>query len=170
MGCAQNSETQNHWAKGGGGKGASKHGGKGGASGKAAGKGGGKVDRTCHRRGCHAAEKHKATFGGASNCFVSGLSLRATLPVEQLVDWAYEARLEAKKVETKTKVDASKAQPQASPQPQAKAKPQPSPKPAAPDSAELLTALRTERLAALKAATDPAPPTITQEVASVFNE
>ena len=58
-----------------------------------------KHDRTCQREGCRAAAKKQATFGGGCNCFACGLSLQATLPVEQLVDWAYAERLDAKRTE-----------------------------------------------------------------------
>ena len=75
---------------------------------KSGGKGGGKgspgkgaepltFNRTCQRDGCRAATKKQATFGDAAGCFECGLSLTATLPVEQLVAWAWLERLEAKK-------------------------------------------------------------------------
>ena len=134
---------------------------KGGGSGAAAGsKGWGKgnehkapEDRTCQRQGCRAAEKKQATFGGGTKCFCCGLSLTATVPVEQLVQWAMDRRLEQEKAKKAPATAAAGAA-------------------AAPPSSEGLAALRVERLALLKAAkegTTTAPaPTAVQEVARVF--
>ena len=123
------------------------------------------VDRTCQREGCRAAFNQQATWGGATACHCCGLSLTATLPVEQLVGWAFEKRLQAK-------ADNAQAQTTgAAPQPKAKAKAAGS-APKASATAEDLAAKRSERLAALKEAekTAAAPPkdTPTQEVAKVF--
>ena len=151
-----------------------KSGGKGSGQAKSGGKGSGqagKVDRTCRRVGCRAAEKQQATFGGAANCFVCGLSLAASLPVEQLCSWAWQQRLEEKKAAPKgadTTGAAADSKNKATPKAAAK----PSAKPAQLSDAQL-AALRAERLAELKAAAaDPAaaPATPLQEVAKVFVE
>ena len=169
MGKQQAGATDKSWSGKGGGKGGGKNG-KGGGKGRdapnAAGKSdsGTRHDRTCQRQGCRAAEKKQATFGGADCCFVCGLSLDKSLPVEQLVDWAWGGRLSAEK----EKLAASSPAPPA-------AKPQSTP-PHAPQQATLtadqLAARRTKRLAELKAAKEaaPPPPTALQEVTKVFVE
>ena len=70
------------------GDGGSKGGGKGAAAGKGWGKGAvprKPEDRTCQRKGCRAASRKQATWGGSTSCHCCELSLTATLPVEQLV-------------------------------------------------------------------------------------
>ena len=161
--------------KGGGGKGAGKKDYDGTTGGGAAAK----VDRTCQRQGCHAAEKKKTTFGGGSSCFCCGLSLVATVPVQQLVGWAWEIRLKAEAEKTQGKTNGAAAT-----QKPAMAAAGSAPK-AVPSPEELL-ALRSERLALLKdaAATGKVAPkiakvgdlqaaeersgTATEEVARVF--
>ena len=153
MGIAQSYSraSPGAWGNGQGDKG----GGKGRGNGKAAGGGTDKVDRTCQRSGCHAAEKGKATFGGGCNCFACGLSLTATLPVEQLVEWAYQARLEAKKGKDSPPPPAAKA---------------PTPKAKAAATTEELATLRVQRLAEMKDVNSPPKDTPMQEVARVFVE
>ena len=133
---------------------------KGGGKGTPAG--GSKIDRTCQREGCRAAHKQQATFGGAANCFVCGLSLHATLPVEQLVQWAFDASLELNK---------QKAAPPVAPATTDATQPKTAAGTPATLTAEQLTSKRTDRLALMKAAKageEIAAPTITQEVARVF--
>ena len=74
--------------KGKGSKGKGKDNGKGKGKGKGAAQAPAPVERTCRREGCRAAERKQATWGGACNCHTCGLSLTATLPVEQLCSWA----------------------------------------------------------------------------------
>ena len=160
----------------------------GGKGGSAQGKGGGKQDygagkaaagaqleeRTCQRIGCVAAIKKQATFGGGCNCFRCGLSMATTLPVEQLVDWAWQKRLDekaAKAVPAQAQAAAPTTQPSASAKAAGSA-------PNAQAEAEGSAALRTKRLALLKQAKDQAgqahasdaapPPTFTQEIARVY--
>ena len=129
---------------------------------KSGGKGAGPCeDRCCKRENCRAAEKKQATWGGAHNCHVCGLSLTAIVPVQQLCSWAYEQRL------AEVREAANKAVPKAA----AKAKAAPT---AATKAAQLtkeqIEGRRAERLAELKAAAEaqPAAVTPTQEVAKVF--
>ena len=157
-------------------------GGKGGA---ALGKGGGKQgkgvgraaggaqleERTCQRIGCTAAIKKQATFGGGCNCFRCGLSMVTSLPVEQLVDWAWQKRLDEQAAAAAT-AQAQAAAPAAQPNATVKAAGSAS---NAPADAEGSAALRTKRLALLKQAKEQAngetaAPTPTQEVARVFVE
>ena len=147
--------------KGKGSKGKGKDNGKGKGKGKGAAQAPAPMERTCRREGCRAAERKQATWGGACNCHACGLSLTATLPVEQLCSWAYEQRLEERRASAKK--DAKPGQPAAAAKAKAVAKPA--------LSTEQLAERRTERLAALKEATDkgPTPPTPTEEVAQVFN-
>ena len=146
----------------------SKGGGKGAAAGsKGWGKGNeSKEDRTCQRRGCRAAEKKQATFGGGAKCFCCGLSLTATIPVEQLAQWAMDLRLEQER--------AKKAESEAATQGSSRGTPKPPGGAAASQATtkEELALLRTERLAQLKAAKEGTAPTVTavQEVARVFIE
>ena len=168
------------YQQGGGGGGHS--GGKGGA---ALGKGGGKLgkgvgraaggaqleERTCQRIGCTAAIKKQATFGGGCNCFRCGLSMVTSLPVEQLVDWAWQKRLDEQAAAAAT-AQAQAAAPAAQPNATVKAAGSAS---NAPADAEGSAALRTKRLALLKQAKEQAngetaAPTPTQEVARVFVE
>ena len=149
--------------------------GKGGGKGTAAGKGWGKgyeqekekkEDRTCQRQGCRAAEKKHATYGGGTRCFCCGLSMAATVPVEQLVQWAMDLRLEQEKTKRADSDTTTKSTSQGAPK---------SPGGAAPPAAttpEELALLRTERLALLKAAKEGTTPkaTAVQEVARVFIE
>ena len=95
----------------GAGKAASKGTGKGSAAGKASGAR--KIeDRTCQREGARAAVQQQATWGGGRACHCCGLSLTATLPVEQLVGWAFQRRLDAKaSALTKSKARADGAAP-----------------------------------------------------------
>ena len=151
-----------------------------GANGKGSGKGGGKngksdggkgsatrEDRTCQREGCRAAERGQATWGGACNCHVCGLSLTATLPVEQLCARAYEQRL------SEAKDTAAKNKGVTAPQAKAAAKSKAAPRNAAEAlTDEQLADRRTERLAELKGAKTPPKDddqaTALQEVAKVF--
>ena len=75
-------------------------------AGKAAGKGPARpapsappAERTCQRADCLAAVRKQATWGGQSCCFACKRPLKDNLPVEQLVDWAFQDRLVAKKAE-----------------------------------------------------------------------
>ena len=139
------------------------------------GKGGGKggvgndatpKDRTCERIGCRAAVKQQPTYGGGATCFCCGLSMATTLPVEQLVEWAFQKRLDAKVV-TSTGKEAKAAAADTT----AAAAPPKTP-PLATLEPEQLAARRVERLAALKNATSAqaTQPTPLQEVAKVFVE
>ena len=171
MGVAQGNKRtpQTDW---GGGKGGSKGGGKNGGGGKAAGNaaaGAAKEDRTCQRQGCRAAVQKQATWGGGIQCHCCGLSLTATVPVQQLVGWAWDKRLKTEADNAQVKAGGAAAQPKP-----AVAAAGSAPK-AAPSTEDLL-ALRTERLALLKTAATtgkvepPPPPTALQEVAKVFQE
>ena len=126
------------------------------------------VNRTCQREGCRAAASKQATWGGVAKCHCCGLSLTATLPVEQLVDWAFKLRLEEQATKA-TSPAAPQANGAASPTSAASAKAtvangQP--------TSEQLAAKRVERLAALKTAgtTPPTQPTALEEVTKVFVE
>ena len=153
--------------KGAGGKGAKGDGGGKGSSAWGGGKGNGVplADRVCKREGCHAAERKKATWGGSGGgCFCCGLSLTATLPLEQLCEWAYEERLQGRREEQKTAAKQDKAPPADTPP--AKNAPAAPPAKAAKTTAPTAAALtteqlaerRTERLAAWKAAGAPQTP------------
>ena len=152
------------------GKGHGKGGGKTGKSGggKAGGKGNGPAaeDRTCQREGCRAAHNRQATWGGAMACHCCGLSLTATVPVQQLVGWAWDKRLQAQADKAQGKAAGAAAQPKAAAAAAGSA-------PKATPSAEELLALRNERLTLLKSAAatgkvEVAPPTALQEVTRVF--
>ena len=116
-------------------------------------------DLTCRRKDCRAAEKQQATRHGACNCFVCGLTMTSTLPVEQLCDWAFVERVEEKKVAALKKQGAADGGTVDKPQLQL---------------GPATSTLRTDRLAILKAAEEgravTPPPTLspTQEVARVF--
>ena len=153
----------------GAGKGGDREGGKGGGKG---GKGanvkpaatGDKLDRTCQREGCRAAERQQPTWGGAFSCHCCGLSLRATLPVEQLCDAAYQKRLEVQRAAQKdAAAKGTGSTPAAKPTAAPRAKGTP-----ATATKEELAAKRTERLAELKEAKEVVKETPTQEVARVF--
>ena len=143
-----------------------KGGGKGGKQGKGHAEPPAMTDRTCQREGCRAAIHQQATWGGGTQCHCCGLSLLATVPVQQLVGWAWQLRLQAQADKAKVQANGAAAQPQPA---DAAAWAAPG---AAPSTDGLLT-LRNERLALLKAAaatgkvTEP-PPTALQEVAKVF--
>ena len=144
---------------------------KGRGKGTTAGKGPGVPleDRTCQREGCHAATKKQATWGGSSTCHCCGLSLTATLPVEKLVGWAFQARLDAKAAALDApKTPAAVAAPSAEPnKPAGKGT-----APKASQNADQMAAKKAEMLAALKSVTAAAPVQTTplQEVAKVFVE
>ena len=110
--------------------------GKGGATGK--GPGAKPECRTCQREGCRAATNKQATWGGGTACHCCGLSLTATLPVEQLLGWAFQLRMDARAGATPPKT-AQKA-------PAATGRAAPNVQP----STEQLAATRVERLSALK--------------------
>ena len=176
MGLQANGAGKAHGGKGDG-RSASRNGkggGKGADKGTAGGKGGPatKHDRTCQREGCRAATKKQATFGGGCNCFACGLSLHATLPIEQLVDWAYAERLDAKRMENLDKAqskDKGNGKDQASPPKTPAAKAKAAATPATLTTEELAT-LRVQRLAEMKDVNSPPKDTPTQEVARVFVE
>ena len=138
--------------------------------GKGSGQGSKPPDRTCQREGCRAAEKKQPTWGGAANCHCCGLSLGASLPIEQLCAWAYQQRLDEKRaapVDPKDKdkakgADKDAAPPQKAPAAKAKATDK-----AGTPTVEELAARRVQRLAELRAAEAP-DETPTQEVARVF--
>ena len=165
-----------HGGKGGhsGGKGGAAHGKGGGKQGVGGGKAAGGAqpeERTCQRIGCVAAIKKQATYGGSCNCFRCGLSMATTLPVEQLVDWAWQKRLD-EKAAAAAPAQAQAAAPTTQPNVSAMAA---GSAPNAQADAEGSAALRTKRLALLKQAKDQASgetvaPTMTQEVARVFVE
>ena len=168
------------WSDKGAGKGGAKGGGKG--NGYPAHDGSGaksKADRTCRREGCRAAEKQQATFGGSDRCFACGLSMAATLPIEQLCAWAFQERLEAKKKaaadkDKDTANGKNKAQGGAAQGgPKAAAGGRNKANQAAALTPDQLAARRKERLTELKAAEngeDPPQPTALQEVSKVFLE
>ena len=134
-----------------------------GAKGATAGKGSAAAigNRTCQREGCRAATNQQATWGGLLKCHCCGLSLTATLPVEQLAEWAFKQRLEKEAAKsTGPKLQASGAPPSAA-------------APATPQlSTEQLAAKRVDRLALLKkvGANPPSQPTLLDEVKKVFVE
>ena len=76
---------------------------------KGAGKG---VDKKswCQWKTCTAAQQGRPTLGGKVNCFCCNTHFSKTPPLEQLVDWAYQQKLQAAKDKPKADQSAQAAE------------------------------------------------------------